>query len=225
MDLGRAFTYPFQDPQWVKKLAIALVMLIIPIVGWLILFGYMLTIARRVALQQEPVLPEWDDFGAYLSLGARGALVYVVWILPVLILSGCVQPFLEFLASSDSRSSVPVAFGVLSFCVGCLAFLLSLLLSYVLPLPLSRLAVTDRIGSAFAFGDIVQEVRLVATDLLLVLFISAIIAPFIALLGFLLCVVGVLATILYAYLLQVHLWGQVRHKLLASPDLPAPVAG
>jgi len=58
MDFGRAFTYPFDDPDWLRKLAIIALISLIPIFGWFVLMGYIVEITRRVIYHEEVLLPE-----------------------------------------------------------------------------------------------------------------------------------------------------------------------
>lgn len=38
MDLGLAFTFPFQDENWLQKILIAGLIMLIPFLGWLAVF-------------------------------------------------------------------------------------------------------------------------------------------------------------------------------------------
>jgi hypothetical protein len=100
--------------------------------------------------------------------------------------------------------------------------LVSAAINYLLPLPLTRLAVTNRVASAFAFGEIFRELQRVPADLLIV-FVLSLVLGFLAIFGILLCIVGILATLLYALFVQGHLWGQLRRRLSAG-DVSAAVA-
>jgi hypothetical protein len=40
MEFGKAFSFPFEDQDWVKKLGIAGLLMIIPIIGWLAVAGW-----------------------------------------------------------------------------------------------------------------------------------------------------------------------------------------
>jgi len=222
MDVGRAFSYVFQDPRWLTKGLIALVMLIIPVIGWLILFGYILRIVRQVATDSDTPLPEWDDFGRDLALGFKGAVAWFVWSLPATFVSACSQALSFVSSGNEPQNGAAASFAVLAVCLGCLSFILSLATTFVMPLPLSRLAITDRLGEAFAVAAIFSEIGRVATTLLIVLVLS-IVLGILALFGVLLCLVGVLATLLYAYFVQAHLWGQVRRQLLSGSASATPV--
>ena len=71
MDIGSAFTFMFDDEEWIKKMAIgggiALVAAILsPILIGFVLFlplgGYMLE-TLKVVRDGQTKLPEWSDFG------------------------------------------------------------------------------------------------------------------------------------------------------------------
>ena len=49
MDIGRTISYIFEDEKWVTKVLIGGLVLIIPIIGQLVLIGYMLKTAQNVA--------------------------------------------------------------------------------------------------------------------------------------------------------------------------------
>jgi len=46
MDIGKTFTYVFEDEDWVKKVLIGGVINLIPIVGFFFTAGYMLEMGR-----------------------------------------------------------------------------------------------------------------------------------------------------------------------------------
>jgi uncharacterized membrane protein len=40
MDFGRAFSFVFEDPDWLKKVAIAGLVMLIPVIGQLVVLGW-----------------------------------------------------------------------------------------------------------------------------------------------------------------------------------------
>jgi hypothetical protein len=50
MEFGRAFSYAFEDSEWIKKVGIAALVFLIPLLGLIILMGWSLEIIRRVSL-------------------------------------------------------------------------------------------------------------------------------------------------------------------------------
>lgn len=218
MDIARALTYFFKDSQWIAKALVAAVMIIIPIIGWLILAGYLLRITRNVIQGADVPLPVWDDFGGDFVRGFKLFLVGVLWYLPALLVASCITAAATFLTTGESDTTTGVASAISAF-GSCIQFLLSLPVQFVLPLPITRLAMTDRLSDAFAFSAIFQEIRPAAVDLLIVLGLT-LIAGIVAWFGILLFCIGILATLLWSYLFQAHLWGQVRRRLRGTVTEP-----
>ena len=96
MDIGRALTYFSEDERWVEKTAIGtglllisslLLVALIGVLGYFILFGYLVRLLQNVRDDVHPVLPEWDRWGDDLVRGVKLVCVYVVWALPILLVS------------------------------------------------------------------------------------------------------------------------------------------
>ncbi|MFN2244903.1 MAG: DUF4013 domain-containing protein, partial [Anaerolineae bacterium] len=83
MDIGKAFTFVFDDKDWVVKVLIGIGILVAGLVlSWLIipgilagllLSGYALEITRRVIRGEVEVLPAWEDWGQLLIDGLQVA--------------------------------------------------------------------------------------------------------------------------------------------------------
>jgi len=89
MDIGKAFTYVFEDEDWVKKVLIGGVINLIPIVGLLFTSGYMLETLKNVMEGHPLPLPEWDDWGGKFMKGLMAAIIGLVYSLPVIVLTLC----------------------------------------------------------------------------------------------------------------------------------------
>ena len=66
MDFGLAFSYVFQDRDWLRKVGIVALISLIPILGQLVLIGWSLNITKRVIERHPEPLPE-VDFGGDLA--------------------------------------------------------------------------------------------------------------------------------------------------------------
>ena len=65
MNFGLAFSYVFKDNDWFKKLAIAALFSLIPVVGQFVLVGWGLRIAKNVIDgNKEYPLPTTEDLSA-----------------------------------------------------------------------------------------------------------------------------------------------------------------
>lgn len=206
MNLGKAFTYPFDDPDWMKKIGIAAVMMIIPIVGGLFVMGWAIEITRRVIQGEAYPMPQWEDFMGLLVKGLKVVVISLVYLLPVILVSACTQG-LTLLGQETGEDIVMTIAMVVSVCFGCLVFLYSLLAGLVLPAAFGKFAATGDLKAAFRFGEVISMVRAVPVAYIMVL-LGGFVASLIGGLGVIACVIGVFVTIPYANAVTAHLWGQ-----------------
>ena len=68
MDIVAALKYPLNDRSWLKRLLVGTLILLIPIIGAIILVGYMVSVIQEVASGNEKYLPAWGDWGEYCVL-------------------------------------------------------------------------------------------------------------------------------------------------------------
>jgi hypothetical protein len=156
-DFAKAFTFAFQDPDWVKKTLLGGLFYILSIflVGAFIVSGYLAQLARNVAAGLERPLPEWDNIGGYLIEGLKLFLVTIVWFLPLLaIVLLAVVPAVMFENSELSG----VGAGVFTCGIG-LAVLLGFALAVFIPAALLLAVMRQRASAAFEFGTIFRFVR------------------------------------------------------------------
>jgi hypothetical protein len=95
--IGEAVKYPFTDPEWLRRSAVMGLMMLVPLVGPLVLLGWMAQVAARVR-SGTPGLPPLD-FGAQLGTGARCFVSMVAFVSVGLVLDvsvHCVFGFLYF---------------------------------------------------------------------------------------------------------------------------------
>lgn len=214
MDFGLAFSFVFQDEEWIKKVLIAAVLSIIPILGQIVVLGWSLEVTRRVILKDPNPLPDWDDFGGLFVQGLKALVVGFVLAIPMIIIS---IPGSLLSAVLDPRDYETVI-ALISACTGCLAFLYGIVMAFAIPAAYGELAATDNLGSALNPARMWALVRAAPAAYLIVL-LGVILAGFIAPLGTLLCVVGVFITGAYVMAFQGHLYGQA--YLQATAGAPA----
>jgi hypothetical protein len=85
MDFAKAFSFVFDDPDWIQKIIIGGIVSLIPVVGWLLVMGYMIAVGRNVIRGNPQPLPDWADFGQFLVDGLYGFVIGLVYALPILI--------------------------------------------------------------------------------------------------------------------------------------------
>ena len=74
MDFGKAFSFVFEDEDWIKKIGIG-ALLSLTVIGLIPVLGWALEITKRVINKDAEVLPDWSDFGGYIT---RGFLTFVI---------------------------------------------------------------------------------------------------------------------------------------------------
>lgn len=59
MDFGLAFSYVFKDRDWLKKISILALVSLIPILGQIVVYGWMMNIAKRVMNHDPAPFQTW----------------------------------------------------------------------------------------------------------------------------------------------------------------------
>lgn len=217
MDIGKSFSFVFEDDRWVTKILIAAAILAVGwvfvwlvgiplILAFLLLAGYQVEITRRVIRGVTPVLPEWDDWGKLLTEGVKFAVIGLVYALPAIIVSICLGVPVSLLGEDGNGDPTWVSW-VCGGPLACLSILWSILVALVLPAAVAFYVANDDLAAAFRFGDIVRFVRKNLTTYILTAIMSWV-AGLIGGLGTWLCLVGWLATYPYSIMVTGHLYGQ-----------------
>ncbi|NLD72738.1 MAG: DUF4013 domain-containing protein [Chloroflexi bacterium] len=207
MDIGRAYTYMFDDEDWLKKLAIGGLVMLIPILNFVAL-GYAIRALRNARDGQALPLPEWDDWGDDFVRGLLITIATFIYSLPAIIaiLLGVV-----FAGVFDEQACMWAGY--------CPGILWSILVAFITPALFLQYAKHDSFGSLFRFGEIWRIVTdqfstyLVAVLMVAVAFIVA------GVIGSVACGIGAAWTSFWAYLVQSHLMAQLQ------PGTPAVETG
>ncbi|MCR4408532.1 MAG: DUF4013 domain-containing protein [Anaerolineae bacterium] len=205
MDIGKAFTYVFEDEDWVKKVLLGGVINLIPIVGFLFTTGYMLETVKNVMEGRPLPLPEWDDWGGKFMKGLMAFVIGLVYSIPIIVVVCCLVGAMSVAGQNEDVANTLGSFGGL--CVNCVSWLYSLVLMVVLPAVTAKYATAWELGAAFRFGEIFNLVKDNIGTYLLVLVIS-LLAGIVSGLGFIACGIGVLFTAFYAMLVNGYAYGQ-----------------
>ena len=218
MDFGLAFSYVFEDKDWVKKLAVASVLCltgigIIPVLGW----G--LEVIRRVIKEEPEPLPDWSEFGQHFVKGLLIVLVGFIYSLPIIVLGSCNAGAGTLLGNTGEDFATPVIW-ILTSCLSCLYIIYGLGISLILPAALGNYAASGEFGSVFKLGEIFKIVKDNLGNYGLV-FLGMLLSYIIAPLGTVACVIGIAVTTAYAILFNSHLMGQAYKVAAPGGKLPA----
>lgn len=212
MEIGKAFTYVFDDENWITKVLIGGILAIIPIVFFAV-FGYMVETIRNVAQGLERPLPEWSEFGEKFVKGLMVFIIVLIYGIPLFLLSGCFSA--ARLAVVGVGENQEALLTLMSIVQGCLALPYGLVIGFLSPAILLRYAVTGELTSAFGFGEIFNLITRNLGNYIIAL-ILAWLAGLIAGFGVIACGVGVLFTSFWGCLVAAHLYGQIHRASAAT---------
>lgn len=232
MNYGRAFSFVQEDPEWLKKVAIAMLIMLIPIVGQITVGGWALEVMRRVIKDEPEILPEWSEFSTYLMLGLKELVVGLVYVLPALILYCCGLGVTLALvgvtggaaeSSGSGSDAAGIMSGITALSYGCnyCVFILLLILAMLMLPPATALFVeSGELGAAFRFREVIATLRAALGPFVISTLIILLIAPFASSLGAIACGIGSLFALSYMRLVSVHLFGQAYKIAKANQVTP-----
>ncbi len=231
MDYGRSLTFMFEDPNWIGKMLIGallillgtilLPVLLIGLVLFLPLSGYMLKLVRQIMNGGGDALPEWDNFGDLLAEGFKLAAAWFIYGIPLLILE---IPLLLSTLFTNGNHDVSVFGAFVSSSCGCLVFIYSILLALVAPIILILLAKENRFGAAFDFNAIWDILKSHLGEIVIIVVIDLIAGLVAGIVGSILLLIGLFFTSFWVILVEAHLAGQLG-RLAFAPAAALPGEG
>jgi hypothetical protein len=199
--ITEAFTWPFRDPEWVSKVLIIALTLLIPIVGSINGLGWMLASLDRLRAGEEKLPPANLS---YLGRGFRLFVVELIYALGIGVIAVVIfVPAIALASNQGEGSANPALIGAAIF-LNVLGFsvitLLSLALTFAMP---AIVLATDSGGIAkgIQVGAVIRRTRVNLTHTL-ICGLMLIAASFVGSLGSIACGVGVLVTTAYALAMQ-----------------------
>jgi hypothetical protein len=221
-DIGAAFKFQFQDPNWVSKMFLGALfeLLSILLIGSWIVMGYQVEVIQRVMRKDPTPLPEWDRLSEKLLRGIKLFLVSIVYYLPLVLIF---IPFVFLIGLSSALHSHEIeAFSGFTLVSAVIFIVLPyvLFVSVLLPVIYLQFAKSERMGEALNLAALLrffknnwQNVIILALIMLGVNILSAV--------GVVFCIIGVFFTTFYAKLVSAHLTGQLHLAAVESQGTPA----
>ena len=201
MNFSKAFTYIFKDSDWFSKLILPLLCSLIPIIGPLVMAGYVLHLIRNVTVKEPRPLPQLD-FGEDLARGFKWFVVMLIYAIPLVVLILLIV--VPVSVSNEKAPALSVVFGILGGIVVLVYFVFLWLLT---PIARAHFAVNGSISSGLQVAKFAKMFSKNVAEWLLVL-AGGLLAGLIAPVGSILFFIGALITGTYANLMVAHLVGQ-----------------
>ncbi len=225
MNIGKAFTYVFDDPQWLQKTLFGALfqLLSIVLVGIPFILGYNVEIVRNVHRGDASPLPEWTNLGDKFSEGLKLLVVYVVWALPFILLYCCqmatsigLTGVMGGSSNSDSAGAIGAVAIIISLALNCVMGLYGIFLAVMIPAITAQFVRTGEIGAGIRFGEVIGILRRIPGPVIIVALLG-IVTGFITQLGVIACFIGLFFTAAYAGFVNSHLVGQLWQELDRAP--------
>jgi Protein of unknown function (DUF4013) len=196
-----AFVWPFRDPDWLGRVAVIGLILLVPIAGDIVGLGWMIGSIRRLRAGEERLAP-LDS--AYLGAGFQLFVVYVVYYFVLAVIAAVLSVPAVVILSQQGRDSSNPALEALG--VGLLLLTFSVVTLGVLALTFAMPAIVlavdhGGIGAGLRVDQIVRRMRASILNTLIA-GLMLIAAGLIGQLGSVVCIVGVVFTSAYALAMQ-----------------------
>jgi hypothetical protein len=169
MEIGKAFTFVTSEEDWIKKIAIGGVLILInfiPIIPMMLMFGYQIKVAKNVIRGDEHPLPEWEEWGQLFIDGAVVWVAVFLYALPAILMTLCASLVIVFGAGSNGNEGNTVALGG-GVILACLAILFILALLLIMPAVFVQYARTGEFGPLFRVGEVIGIARDNVGDIIL----------------------------------------------------------
>jgi hypothetical protein len=211
MDIGKSFTYMFEDPNWMMKILIGGIVSMIPIVNFAGL-GYGATALKNIAEGSQNPLPEWGNFGDHFMKGLYVFVGVLVYISPIILVYCCMGILTTVLGgvggsttSGDAGGALAGIISLLSICMSCLVFVLALAVAVMYPAAYTRFAMTNQLASFWDFRGNFDLIKSNASNYIIAILIAWV-ASFVAGFGVILCFIGVIFTSFWSQLVSSHVF-------------------
>ena len=181
MDIGRSFNYMFEDKDWLKKVLIGGLLVLVPIFGWCCIVAFFVEQIRNVKAGKDTPLPEWDNWGEKFMMGLQGFITILIYMVPAIVIG-----------------MIP--------CVGTLIALPYQFL--VIPVAWIMFAKYGEIGKALQVSEAIEMIKVHWKDVLIVGLMQMVFG-IVAMFGLIALCIGVLFTGFWANLASAQLLGQL----------------
>lgn len=205
MNYSRAFTYVFEDKNWLSKLLIAGLISLIPIIGQFYLLGWMVEIIRRVRAQRTDILPT-THFSYFLTLGLKAFVVCLIYSIPLILVTSAITLIRG--NSSYEGNSVTIVVTSYGFFGSLISLLIHIAVAFLSTYGFIKLAETDQIKPCLDFKDAYNTIKENLSAFIIVELLS-VVASIISSAGMILCFIGIILTMPYGTAISGHLLGQL----------------
>ena len=166
MDIVENIKYPTTDSEWIKKVLIGGILLLIPILNF-VCTGYYLKVIKG-SIEGRNNMPEWDDWGDLFIKGISVLIISLAYsIIPIILISIIIlivsSSGLLFAGIFESASMGVVT--LLFILIGSLiGFITLFIVNLMFPMSLAMFANEWSFGDAFKIREIISRIKSVFVE-------------------------------------------------------------
>jgi len=228
MDYGKAFSFVFEDKNWIGIIliggALGLVgfflvwTFIVPILVGALFLGYLMQLIRDVRYNPDAKLPEWTDWGKKLADGFKLMIVQFIWGVPIFLFMIPIIFFAILMSFNPDSDFLGMMTGLTTFVMVMFMMIYSVVLIFLLPAITINLAVHEDFAAGLDVSAVLGIVKKYFVDILIIIILAALVALVANWVGSLIFLIGVLFTNFWAMLVKGHLYGQLARLALPVVD-------
>ena len=216
MNVGKAFTYSFDDENWLTKILMGGLFSLISmiLIGIPFVLGYVVETIRNVMEGVPSPLPEWDNLGEKFMKGLMLALLLLIYQIPNLLLQ-CVRIGATAALAEADPEAAQDAMLIVQSCQGCFSLVWGLLIAAISPAIFIKYAQTEDFMAGFRFGELFDLIKADLGNYVIAVLLTWL-AGIVALVGLCGLCIGVFFTGFWSRLVQAHLYGQLHRSISAE---------
>ena len=161
MDIVENIKYPTTDSEWIKKVLIGGILLLIPILNF-VCTGYYLKVIKG-SIEGRNNMPEWDDWGDLFIKGISVLIISLAYlIIPIILISIIILIvsssglLLAGIFESASMGVVTLLFILIGSLIG---FITLFIVNLMFPMSLAMFANEWSFGDAFKIREIISRIK------------------------------------------------------------------
>ncbi len=208
MNIGKSFTYMFEDENWVAKILVGGLFIIASffLIGIPFVVGYMVETIKNV-MEGVPSLPEWDNLGEKFTKGLLMALIIFIYNLPAILVSCVISTMTGALTGGNGDVAQGLA-SLLGLGQGCFNIIWWIVVTVLTPAAFIKYTLSGDFMAGFRFNELFEFITADLGSYIIVILLTWV-AGIIAQFGLIGLCVGWFFTLFWAGLVAANLYGQL----------------
>lgn len=245
MQYLRGWTALRNDPEWMGKVGWGCLLLLsgmcIPVLGQLVLRGWLAVALRRAVSGQDSPLPrlDWDTnyLGKLIGTGFKGLIAQMLWSAPIFAIGfGCyfcmVFGWVGVIGAAGAGGAAGDEAGaVAGFGLAMVVYVIAMLLmlavvvvsSMFLTVAVTRAEVADDLNAAMRFGEVVQMTKMLAKELIIGMFVMSMVNFLVLFFGIITLYLGLFPGVVIFSVIGTYYRAELYRVYLEKGGQPLPV--